>query len=351
MGADTVRVASAQYVIERFTQWKALEDHLSGWIGQAADNGAQLLLFPEYASLEMAGLTERRRGGERRSPDRHLMGPLPVDRLERRRAESLHWATTVIQPLVPRYLSLFSSLAARHAVYIMAGSVPIEHPDGSRTNRAFIFTPDGSMGWQDKMVLSRWEREVWHMTAGAEVRVFDTAFGPIGINICYDIEFPLVARSQAEARARIILSQCCCDSLRGYYRVRVGARARALENQAYVIQSVAMGDSSWLAGFGRIVGFAGIFGPPDLGPHESGIIAQSKKAEPQWVYATLDLKAIDRIRGDNMIGNQLEWSAHMRIARAATGRFTSVASSALEQRRRTKLPKVRLISSPNPELL
>jgi predicted amidohydrolase len=351
MGADTVRVASAQYVIERFTQWKALENHISAWIGRAADAGAQLLLFPEYASLEMVGLAERRRAGDRRSIDRHLLGPLPVDPLERRRAESLHWATTVIQPLIPRYLALFSSLAARHRVYILAGSVPIDHADGSRTNRAFLFTPDGSMGWQDKMMLTRWEREVWHMTAGSEVRVFDTPFGPIGINICYDVEFPLVARRQAEAGARIILSQCCCDSLRGYYRVRVGARARALENQAYVVQSVAIGDSSWLAGFGRIVGYAGAFGPPDLGAHESGIIAQSKNKHPEWVYATLDLKAVDRIRGDTIIANQLEWSSQMGIAKAVTGRLVSVSPPDPEQRRPSRLPKVRLISSHNLELL
>jgi predicted amidohydrolase len=351
MGADTVRVASAQYAIELFTEWKALESHLSTWIGKAAENGAQLLVFPEYASMEMVGLTERRRAGERRSPERHLLGPLPVNPLERRRAESLLWATSIIQPLIPRYLALFSSFAVRHNVYILAGSVPMDHADGSRTNRAFLFTPDGSMGWQDKIVLTRWEREMWHMTAGGEVRVFDTPFGPIGINICYDVEFPLVARRQAEAGARIILSQCCCDSLRGYYRVRVGARARALENQAYVVQSAAMGDSSWLAEFGRIVGFAGMFGPPDLGPHESGIIAQSKNTEPEWVYATLDLKAVDRIRGDATIANQLEWSAHMRIAKAATGGLISVSSTDLEQRRRSKQPKIRLISSHNLELL
>src|SRR6185312_9980193 len=98
------------------------------------------------------------------------------------------------------------------------------------------------------------------------------------------VEFPIVARRQAEARARIILAPCCCDSLRGWYRVRVGSRARALENQAYVVQSPAIGNSHWLAEFGRLVGFAGIYGPPDLGPHESGVVAQSQSEKPGWVY-------------------------------------------------------------------
>src|ERR1043166_6495080 len=45
-------------------------------------------------------------------------------------------------------------------------------------------------------------RDVWEMRDGDEVRVFDTDFGPIGINICYEVEFPIVARRQAEAGAR-----------------------------------------------------------------------------------------------------------------------------------------------------
>ena len=149
-------------------------------------------------------------------------------------------------------------------------------------------------------------------------------FGPIGINICYDVECPVVARRQAEAGARIILAPCCCDSLRGYYRVRVGARARALENQAYVVQSPAIGTANWLAEFDRLVGFAAIYGPPDLGPRESGVLAQGTRAHPEWNYADLDLGAIDRIRGDAGMANAREWTAHMEIGAAAQGEFVKV---------------------------
>lgn len=329
MKTTKVRVASAQYRIEPFNTWQALEAHLSRWVEEASLNGARLLMFPEYASLEMAGLPDCRRG-QRRSPDRHLLGPLPVRPTERRQGLSLIWATDVIQPLIPDYLSLFSTLAARHGAYILAGSMPVRHPDQSLTNRAFLFAPDGRMAWQDKMVLSRWEREVWKMRGGAEVRVLESEFGPIGIDICYDIEFPIVARRQAEAGARILLAPCCCDSLRGYYRVRVGARARALENQAYVIQSPAIGNADWLAEFDRLVGFAGVYGPPDLGPRESGVFAQGVNESPGWIYADLDLAAIDRIRGDAIIANETEWAAHLTIGDAVRGSFAAVDCQARE---------------------
>jgi len=323
MAASTVRIASAQYQIGSFREWDAVETKLRKWVEEAAASGAQLLVFPEYASLELAGLVERRMA-ERRSPDRHQLGPLPVPR-DRRDADSLLWVTDAIQPLIPPYQLVLAELAARHRAYILGGSFPVRHIDGSLTNTAFLFSPNGGMGAQDKMVLTRWEREVWQMHGGREVRVFETDFGPVGIDICYDIEFPVIARRQAEAHARIILAPCCCDSLRGYYRVRVGARARALENQAYVIQASAVGDANWLPAIERCVGFAAIYAPPDLGPRENGVVAQGQSDEVGWVYADLDLGAIDRIRGNTVIANSVEWDTHMEVGAAVRREFQQVA--------------------------
>ena len=155
--------------------------------------------------------------------------------------------------------------------------------------------------------------------------MFDTDFGRIGITICYDVEFPVIARRQAEAGARIILAPCCCDSLRGYYRVRVGAQARALENQAYAIQSPAIGISDWLPAIGRCAGFAGIYVAPDLGPGENGVVIQTDNDTPQWLYGDLDLAAIDRIRGNAPIANIEEWAAPAAIGAASIGSRRHVA--------------------------
>lgn len=309
-----IRVASAQYRIECFREWEALEGKLASWTEQAAREGARLLVFPEYAALELAGLVERRKA-ERRSPDRHQLGSLPVSG-DRRLEDSLLWVTDEIQPLIPKYNSFLAGLSAKHGIYIVGGSVPVRQADGSLTNTAFFFAPDGTAGAQEKMVLTRWEREVWEMRGGTEVRVFDTDFGPVGIDICYDVEFPVVARRQAEAGARVIVAPCCCDSLRGYYRVRVGARARALENQVYVVQAPAVGNANWLPAIERCVGFAGIYAPPDLGPRENGVVAQGELDREAWVYANLDLGAVDRIRGSDVVANVREWDGHLRVGPA-----------------------------------
>lgn len=324
MSVQSVRVAAAQYCVDPLQDWAAIEAKLERWVEAAAREGARIQVFPEYSAFELFGVLERRQS-ERRSPDRHQLGSLPIPRDDRRITSSIVHVGQAIQPLIERYLGLFASLAAKYRVYILAGSLPLMHSDGSLTNTAFLFAPDGTMSSQDKLVLTRWEREVWKMRGGTEVRVFDTEFGPIGIDICYDIEFPIVARRQAEARARIILAPCCCDSLRGYYRVRVGARARALENQAYVVQSPLIGSNDWLPSVGRCVGRAGIYAPPDLGPRENGVLAEGSGIDAVWTYADLDLRAVDRIRGEGVIANGEEWESHAAIGQAVTAKFTEFA--------------------------
>jgi len=318
-------VAAAQYQIEQLRSWAQVQAKLGHWISDAAAAGARLLVFPEYSGMEIAWLADQRRVQDRRSPARHTMGPLAVLLPDRRQGPTLEWETDAVQSLIPDFLALNSELAARHSVYILAGSLPVRSSDGTLRNTAYFFAPDGSVCSQDKIILTRWEREVWSMTGGDEVRVFDTDLGPIGIAICYDVEFPIIARRQAEARSRVILTPCCTDSLRGYYRVRVGARARALENQAYVVQSPVLGGRAPSSVIAKGVGFAAIYSPPDLGPSENGVVAQGTINEPQWIYADLDLDAIDRIRGDRVIANADDWAAHVRIGPAIKGKFRRIA--------------------------
>ncbi len=315
--SQMVRIAAAQYPVDHVASVDELRAKLDRWVAEAAADGAKLLVFPEFAGMEFAALRDRRVIADRRSPARHTLGPLPVMELTRREEPSLEWETAAVQASLPEFMTIHAELATRHAVYILAGSLPVREKRTAVRNRAYFFTPDGTVGFQDKIVPTRWERDVWDVRGGEQIRTIETDFGLIGVAICYDVEFPLVARLQAEAGARIILAPCCCDSLRGYHRVRVGARARALENQAYVIQAPTIGGAAWSGIIGTAVGSAGVYGPPDLGPQVNGVIAQGVCDTPQWVYADLDLGAVDRIRqGKGMIANEEEWESHLRFRQA-----------------------------------
>ncbi len=205
-------VAAAQYPIEQLPNWRAYADKLTRWVEQAAAGGAALAVFPEYGAMELTSL------------DPETMGDL---------AGSL----ASVSALLPQVDALHSELAARFGVHILAASAPAALESGAYVNRARLFAPNGKVGVQDKLVMTRFEREEWGVAASPALRMFDTALGRIGVNICYDSEFPLLARAQVEAGMELLLVPSCTDSEHGYWRVRLGSQARALEGQCYAVHS------------------------------------------------------------------------------------------------------------------
>ena len=184
---------------------------------------------------------------------------------------------------LPQADTAHARLARHHGVSILAGSAPERRADGSVRNVARLFTPDGACGRQEKIMMTRFEREHWGVSGGAELFVYDIGTARIGIAICYDVEFPLIARALAEAGAEVILAPSCTDTVHGYWRVRVGAQARALENQCVVVQAPLVGTVDWSPAVDVNRGAAGVFGPPDLGFPEDGVMAQGEMDKPCWV--------------------------------------------------------------------
>jgi predicted amidohydrolase len=277
-----LRIAAAQFAVFAPASWEDYEQRFEILVHEAATSGAQLLAFPEYASLVLAAIDTR--------PDR-----TPSEEV------------TVLQGLRDAYLALHRKLATRHQVYLLAGSFPWEVRTGRFHNRAWLCSPDGGADFQDKLIMTRFEREEWNISAGSELKVFTTALGRVGVDICYDIEFPLLARTQAEAGAQLLLAPSCTDTLAGFHRVRIGAQARALENQCIVVQAPLVGDAAWSAAIDVNVGSAGIYGPPDRGFPNDGVLASGRMNEACWVYADVDLSAVETVRSTGQVLNHRHW--------------------------------------------
>lgn len=281
----TVRAAAAQYPIEAVTDWAA---KLEAWIAEGARD-ADLLVFPEYAALELSAAF----------PDAVRADPVAeIDAL---------------QALWQPWQDLHRAAARRHGVHILAGSFPLRLEDGTVRNRALLVAPDGGMGVQDKLVMTRFEREDWLISGGEALRVFDTALGRLAVTICYDVEFPLIARAAVEAGADILLAPSCTDTAHGFHRVMVGARARALENQCFVITAPTVGEAPWSRALDVNVGAAGIFAPPERGFPDDGILALGTREAPGWVRATLDRAAVAVARRQGQVLNHRHWPEQARV--------------------------------------
>ncbi|MCT4683965.1 MAG: carbon-nitrogen hydrolase family protein [Roseicyclus sp.] len=280
-----MKIAAAAYPLDAFDRWADYAEKQVAWVREAATAGADLLVFPEYARMELAALQGAAHDLE----------------------ASLHAAADLAQ----KADHLMGDLAQGYGVHILCPSGPVFDEDRARpVNRAWLIGPDPQapfIAHQDKQVMTRFERETWNVIPGDPLEVIETPLGRIGILICYDAEFPLLARKLADQGAEILLVPSCTDSAHGYHRVRIGAMARALENQCIVVQSPTVGDAPWSPAVDENVGAAGIFGPPDLGFPEDGILAQGALNEPGWVIAEIDRAAIARVRAEGQVLNHAHW--------------------------------------------
>jgi predicted amidohydrolase len=281
----TVRVAACAYPIETPASFEVYAEKQARWVEAAAERGAALLVFPEYASVELtSALPESERGDLQRE-------------------------LRALQPFLPGLLATFAELASKHRVHILGPSFPeFDVARGSFHNRARLHTPDGRAGVVEKVQMTRFEAESWGISSGRGAQVFDTAFGTIGVSICYDSEFPQLVSKQIEAGARLLLVPSCTDTLAGYHRVALSCRARALENQCYVVHAPTVGAVPLSLALDENRGAASVFGPVDRGFPEDGVIARGTLDTPGWIMADLDLDALQRVRDDGQVRNHKDWS-------------------------------------------
>jgi predicted amidohydrolase len=291
-----LRLAAAQYDIGHFGDLAEYEAKLARWVAEAAAEGAEMLVFPEYGSMELGSVLARK-------VQRDLQAQLAT-----------------LQPLLPAFLALHARLAATHGVYLCAASFPVQVAPGDYRNRAHIFSPTGAVGYQDKQVMTRFERERWRISRSNDLRVFATDLGTIAVNLCYDAEFPLIARAQVEAGAELLLVPSCTDTLAGYHRVRIACRARALEGQCYVVQAPTVGEAAWSEAVDTNVGAAGVFAPPDVGFPNDGLIASGELNRPGWLCAEIDLDEAAHVRKSGQVLNYRDWSSQTSAAGLAVER-------------------------------
>ncbi len=279
-----VKIAAAQYEISFLENWLAYQQKIECWVAGATTQEAKILLFPEYFSMELAS----------------LFGQDIYSSLSRQ--------LEAMQSLHDDFIDLFKTLAQQYQCIIQAGTFPVRIASEIYRNRAYLFMPDGQFDYQDKVMMTRFEKEQWLIKGGQELKCFDTEYGKIAINICYDSEFPLLARKQAEAGCVLILVPSCTDTIAGFHRVKIGCQARALENQCYVVQASLVGDAVWSEAVDVNVGAAGIYTPVDRGFPDNGILSVGIFNAVQWVIGEISPSACKTVREQGQNFNYRDWS-------------------------------------------
>lgn len=287
-----MRIATAQWTIAAPRNLDDYAARLRRELASVAEQGARLALLPEYLALELAG-----------SFSDEVRGDFAA-------------ALAALQPLYADWQALFAALARDSGLHVLAGTFLLQQRNGRYRNRAELFAPDGRRWFQDKLTLTGFERASGIIEPGDRLGVFDTALGRVAVNVCYDVEFPLYARRQYEAGARLLLVPSCTDTAAGATRVRIGCAARALENQIHVVQSVTAGEAAWSPALDTNTGVAAVYAPSDRGLPDDGIVAAASPGAV-WASADIDPDVLTRVRRDGQVANAADWDAQLRPGLAA----------------------------------
>ena len=206
-------------------------------------------------------------------------------------------------------LAAMCAAAARFGVWISVGSLALKLPDDDRfTNRSFMIDPSGQIIAQyDKIhmfdvTLSETEqyRESDGYRAGGHAVIADTAFGKIGMTICYDIRFPHLYRGLAKSGASILLIPAAFAQPTGRAHWEVLLRARAIETGCFVIAAAQTGEHQTSQGRPRkTYGHSMIVSP-------WGEIMADAGEDQGIIYADLDLSLVEstRARVPSILSNQ-----------------------------------------------
>lgn len=273
---ERIRVGTLQYFIRPVNTFDQFRDQVESLVDTAADYKCHLLVFPEYFTIQLLTL------GNVRRPIREQVRDLAGQ--------------------ADRFTELMSGLARRHGIHIVGGTIPVLSDGGERVfNQSMLFGPTGGVGVQRKLHMTRFETEEWIVSPGDTLRVFETEFGRMAIAVCYDVEFPEIARAAAREGANILVVPSCTDDRQGFWRVRYCAHARAIENQLYVVCSGTVGSLPMVPAVSLNYGQASILTPSDFAFSRDGILAEGNANQEMMVIGELNLKTIVETRSSGTV--------------------------------------------------
>jgi predicted amidohydrolase/GNAT superfamily N-acetyltransferase len=274
---EAVRVATVQFQQRMIASFDEFIANVEYFVDVTADYRCDFVVFPELFTLQLLAL-------EKRKLD-------PAEAIE------------TLTDYTPRFVAAMRQLAISYNINIIGGSHPTRTEDDDIQNVAYVFLRDGSVHAQEKIHPTPNERHWWNIKGGDSVGAIQTDCGPIGVLVCYDSEFPELARRLVDEGARLLFVPFCTDSRQGYLRVRYCSQARAIENQCYVVMSGNVGNLPNVDNMDIQYAQSCILTPCDFPFARDGIAADTSENVETVAIADLDLTDLSWARAQGTVRN------------------------------------------------
>ncbi|SNR40047.1 Predicted amidohydrolase [Hymenobacter mucosus] len=262
------QMRATQNLEDFFQQMEFFVDTVSGY-------KADCVLFPEFFNAPMMALTNEE------SP-----------------AVAIRSMAAFTEPIKTKMMEL----AVSYNINVIAGSMPL-YDDGKLYNVSYLCRRDGTVDEQYKLHVTPDEASYWGMRGGDKLKCFDTDFGKIGILICYDAEFPELARMLSDEGMKILFVPFWTDTKNAYQRVRLCAQARAIENECYVAITGSVGNLPRVENMDIQYSQSAVFSPSDFAfPHDA-IVAEATPNTEMTLIADLDLDLLKDLNTSGAVRN------------------------------------------------
>ena len=287
---ESVRIATCQLQARAVSGFDEFMRHIEYFVDVAADYESDFILFPELFTLMLLSAEEKELS--------------PMEAIE------------ALSDYTPKIRQKLSELALNFNINIIGGSHPTRMEDGDIHNVAYVCLRDGSIHAQEKIHPTPNEAYWWNIKGGDSIDAIPTDCGPIGVLICYDSEFPELARRLVDEGARIIFVPFCTDSRQGYMRVRYCAQARAIENQCFTVLSGNVGNLPNVANMDIQYAQSCILTPCDFPFARDGIAAEASENVETLTISDINLADLSWARAEGTVRNladrrfdlyQIEW--------------------------------------------
>jgi predicted amidohydrolase/ribosomal protein S18 acetylase RimI-like enzyme len=276
-GVESVRIATCQLQARAVKDFDEFCRQIEYFVDVAADYESDFIVFPELFTLMLLSFEEKE------------LSPLE--------------AIEALSRYTPKIRKVLSEMALRYNINIIGGAHPTRMDDGDIHNVAYICLRDGSVHEQEKIHPTPNEVYWWNIRGGDSIDVIQTDCGPIGVLICYDAEFPELARRLVDEGARIIFVPFCTDSRQGYLRVRYCAQARAIENQCFVVMSGNVGNLPNVANMDIQYAQSCILTPCDFPFARDGIAAEASENVETLTISEVNLADLSWARAEGTVRN------------------------------------------------
>ncbi|MFN2376330.1 MAG: GNAT family N-acetyltransferase [Candidatus Binatia bacterium] len=278
---QSVRIGAVQYQMRPVENFAGFAQQVGFFVDAASDYHCDFLLFPELFTTQLLSFAKARRPGA---------------------------AARKLASFTSQYLDLFTKLAVRYNVNIIGGSqFCLERR--KLYNVSYLFRRNGTIERQAKLHITPSERRWWGVEGGDRIDVFETDRGRIAINVCYDVEFPELARICAKAGALILFVPYNTDTRQAYVRVRHCAQARAIENHLFVVIAGCTGNLPHVENADIHYAQSAILTPSDFQFAPDGVAADCEPNIETLVMRDVDLELL---RHHRYGGSTLNWNDRRR---------------------------------------